>query len=153
MKFNINKVYTYNGSRNIFFQKVEDLNKKKLFKYKKNENIEDEFEFIANSSFGLATINGKPGSNGITIYADIETESDNNQIITLKTETRLEVSLTIIVSVIMYAFGLFNIQEVPFWFFLLPPLCVYWFHSVYRLQEKKLLTKIEKHLDLIPENH
>jgi hypothetical protein len=146
---NINKEYTFKGSRVDFFQQLENLSsKRKLFHYKKSECFEDEFKIIANTSFGTGRINNKSFDKGITIYAYIDSESDNRQSISLKTETRLEVSLLIILSVVMCAIMLLSTEGIPFWCYLLFPFCVYWFHFIYRIQETKLLSEIERYLEL-----
>ena len=151
MKFNINNNYLFNGSRMSFFDKINSLStEKRLFEFKKSENFEDEFKVISNISVGTAiSISGGFSANGITIYGNIESESNNRQIITLKTETRVEVSFLIIISAIIYIFAFIKINETPIFALLLPPILISWFYGVYRIQERALLKKIIRNLNLI----
>lgn len=150
MKLNIKNEYLYKGSREAFFQKMEYYSKKRrVFNYVKSENFEDEFKVEAKLSVGTAISNGGLRiSNPITIYGIIETENDNEHIVELKTETRLEIGIILLISIIIYIVAFSNISEIPFWLYFLPPVMLGWFHFVFRYQEKILLKKILRNIEL-----
>lgn len=149
-RLNIVKRYRVKGNPDAIMDRLNKVSKDyKLFNFFEEKEALGEFVVSAKISFGIAiSTEINLGAKAISVYGQIEFESSNVLIITLKTKLRIEIIILLLLLVPVYIIMLFNHGSFPYWVYLLPAIPVFWFHLVYRFQEKSLIKKVEKVLKI-----
>lgn len=121
-----------------------------------NNSYVDDFEIIKMSewcfkcinkvSYGTLIINNIPSTiEGIKIYIDLDYEDENSTSIILHTHPRLELYIVFLIWIIVAIAGI-TMEVIPFWIsFTFPPIIVLLWLT-FRIQEKSLMKKVEKHM-------
>lgn len=120
--------------------------------YFRVETSDEEFRLISNFSSGTMIVKGNPGMiEGIKIFCKFE-EPLNSTLtrIILFTKLRIELKCFGIIWFISILFQFLSKAEMPFWInSLLFPITIIWFWIVYRIQEIKLLKKVENYFNTL----
>ena len=110
---------------------------------------QQQYKFVSNSSIGTMIIKGRGPIEGIKIFALVSSQNTHSVKVTLKTKLRIEIVIIATIMFFVIIFSLITRQSQIIWAVTVFPIVLLWFWFIYRIQELKLISKVEKYLAAI----
>ena len=145
-KFTIDRILIFNGDLENYVKLLNSIYLKEKFDVTRLED--NNFKITAKSSLGLLLINGFQVTKGITVFLTTQSIDSNCLTIRLRTKIRIEIYFCCLILIAFLIGMVLNIDEFPFWTFIIPIVPIFWFNWIYMLQGKALVEEIIKYFNI-----
>ncbi len=143
---NISNKYSLKENFILIKQKLE---KAKKFNFEEGSKSSGDFIVSAIVSFGiLMSTEINWSTRAISIYGQLDSKSGEDLTLIIQTKLRIETIILALILVPVYIIMGYNHGNFPLLVYLIPAVPVFWFHFVYRFQEKILIEKVETVLEI-----